>query len=177
MTVLNGSFTRRSGLSAFLAAAIAATAGLAHAGPSPHMYGGSFGLAGDQTARVNIASIDNPNILEGSTRLPPDPCMVELKVFDADGSVVVQTVPRSVRTGATLSHDVRFIDLRGTRAIDPANPNRAQLRVASYLARASGKSGCPSDTGALRLSVEVVDNATGGTVFMVPTDFFVPAVQ
>jgi len=162
------------------AGALTIAFGLAHAGPSPHMFGSSFGLAPDQTARLNVASVDNPDFRGDPSNLPPGPCMVQLKVFDAGGAAVVQSGPLRIAPGATLSHDLKYSDLIGVVAVDPKDGFRAQLRVASFVSRAAGASqnvaGCPSDPS-LKLSVEVFDDATGRTMFMVPTGSFVPAVQ
>ena len=164
----------RVNIAALGAGAAAFAFGVAHAGPSPHMFGALFGLAPEQTVRVNIWSIDNPNI----RGLPPGPCSVQLKIFGADGSVVVESELVRIAPGASFSHDLKYSDLRGGRfgfvAIDGL---RAQLRAASYLSSPTGQKGCPSDARMLKLSVEVFDDVSGRTAFMVPTDSFVPAVQ
>lgn len=165
------------------ASALAIVFGVAYAGPSPHMFGALFGLAAEQTVRVNIVSIDNPNIRGGESKLSPNPCMVQLKIFDADGSVVAQSESLKIFPGASFSHDLKFSDLKrtdaGLAAIDFTN--RAQLRAASYIVAPDGASakfaGCPSDKKALKLSVEVFDDASGRTTFMAPVDSFLPAVQ
>lgn len=163
-----------------LAAGAAALAfGVAHAGPTPHMFGALFGLAPEQTVRVSIASVDDPNI----RGLPPGPCSVQLKIFGGDGSVVVASDLVRIAPGASFSHDLKYSDLRGGRfgfvAVDPRDGFRAQLRAVSYLVSPHGRgaAGCPSDPKVLKLSIEVFDDASGRTAFMVPTDSFVPAVQ
>ena len=151
--------------------------GVAYAGPSPHMYGALFGLAPEQTVRVSIASVDDPNI----RGLPPGPCSVMLKIFGADGSVLVESGLVRVAPGASFSHDVRYGDLVSGRfgfvAVDPKDGLRAKLRASSYLSSPTGQKGCPSDSRTLKLSIEVFDDVSGRTGFMVPTDAFVPAVQ
>jgi hypothetical protein len=147
-------------------------AGLVVAGPSPHMYGGPFGLARDQTVRVSVASMDN--MKKASNMNKDSSCRFEVHVLDADGSVIVQTKPFGVKQGGSFSQDLRFGDL-GRGGIDPANPNRAQLRIASFASTADGRA-CPSDSS-VKMTVEVFDEPSGRTSFMVPTDSFLPAVQ
>jgi len=154
-----------------LAGALAA-AGLVVAGPSPHMYGGPFGLARDQTVRVSVASMDN--MKKASNMEKQSPCRFEVHVLDADGSVIVQTRPFALSPGSSFSQDLRFSEL-GRGGIDPTNPNRAQLRIASFASTADGRA-CPSDSSA-KMTVEVFDEASGRTSFMVPTDSFLPAIQ
>jgi len=168
------------------ASALAIAVGVAYAGPSPHMFGTLFGLAQDQTVRVSVVNVDNPDF-RSDIKYPPDPCMVQYKFFAADGSVAVQTEYLKILPGTSLSYDLKFADLK---IADPILINqkatsfgapRAQLRVATYLVTSGDFSqkavGCPSDYKYLKLSVEVFDDATGRTTFMVPTDSFLPAVQ
>lgn len=167
-----------------LAASILAIGfGIAYAGTQPHMFGTLFGLAQDQTVRVNLVSVDNPDFRGAA--LPPNPCMAQLKIFAGDGSVVVESKVQKVMPGASLSFDLKYSDL--LRADSPKvtsfaaidSTARAQLRVATYLVSPDDHkaAACPSDYKYLKLSVEVFDDATGRTTFMVPTDSFLPAVQ
>jgi hypothetical protein len=160
-----------------IAGAAAICFGMAYAGPTPHMYGALFGLAPEQTVRVSIASVDDPNI----RGLPPGPCSVQLKLFGADGAVLVDSGLVRVAPGASFSQDIRYSDLVSGRsgfvAVDPSDGLRAKLRAASYLSSPTGQKGCPSDSRSLKLSIEVFDDASGRTTFMVPTGSFVPAVQ
>jgi hypothetical protein len=169
------------------ASALAIAFGVAYAGPSPHMFGTLFGLAQDQTVRVSIVNVDNPDFRTETQKFPPDPCMVQYKFFDSAGSIVAQTEYAKILPGASLSFDLKFEDLKigdvilaSPKATSFGAP-RAQLRVATYLLSSGDFShkalGCPSDYKYLKLSVEVFDVASGKTTFMVPTDSFVPAVQ
>jgi len=155
-----------------MAGAAALCFGVAYAGPSPHMYGALFGLAPEQTVRVSIASVDDPNI----RGLPPGPCAVQVKLFGADGAVLADSGLVRVAPGASFSHDVSYSDLVSGRlgfvAVDPRDGLRAKLRATSYLSSPTGQKGCPSDSRMLKLSVEVFDDASGRTAFMVPTDSF-----
>ena len=155
-----------------IAGAAALSFGMAYASPTPHMYGALFGLAPEQTVRVSIASVDDPNI----RGLPPGPCSVMLKIFGADGSVLVESGLVRVAPGASFSHDLKYSDLVGGRlgfvAVDPADGLRAKLRAASYLSSPAGQKGCPSDSRMLKLSIEVFDDASGRTTFMVPTESY-----
>jgi hypothetical protein len=142
----------------------------------------SWGLAQNQTARLTVSNIgvENPTT-------PSDPCMAQLKVYGADGSVLVQSKEMKVAPGASAFQDLKFNDLVRTdataAATDGTTPSRFQLRAEMFLVkvensgRADHKAGCPSDSKLLNFSVEVFDNDSGRTSFSVPTDSFVPAVQ
>jgi hypothetical protein len=162
--------------------ALALACGLAYASPTPapHMFGSLFGVAPNQTVRSSVASVDNPDFHGGPSKLPPGPCMVQLKIFNADGSVIVQSEFQRIAPGGSFSHDLKYSDLARLVAVDPKDGFRAQLRVASFVSGPDGSSnrgGCPSDPSRFKLSVEVFDDVSGRTSFMVPTDAFVPAVQ
>jgi hypothetical protein len=163
------------------ASALSIAFGLAYAGAQPHMFGALFGLAPEQTVRVSVASIGNPGLRSDTQKLPAGPCNVQIKIFDADGSVVVQTEALKILPGTSFSHDLKFSDLKRTEvgfgSVDFSN--RAQLRAVSYVVPDPSikLSSCPSDQKALKLSVEVFDDASGKTTFMVPTESFLPAVQ
>ena len=166
-----------------VASALAAAFGFAYAaGPAPHLFGSLFGLAPAQTLRVSVSNLD---FKYDDHKLPPGPCMVQLKVFDADGSVVVQSEFLKILPGTSFSHDLKYSDLKrpGTNLAAVDFTNRAQLRVATYVGDSlsiKGESkveGCMGDIKMLKLSVEVFDDASGRTTFMVPVDSFLPAVQ
>jgi hypothetical protein len=146
-------------------------AGLVVAAPSPHMHGGPFGLARDQTVRVSVADINMEKQSPGINMQKESPCRIELQVLDAQGVVVAQSKPVGLRPGSSFSQDLRFSDL----ARGPLDSNRAQLRVVSFASTADGRA-CPSDNSA-KMTVEVFDEASGRTSFMVPTDSFLPAIQ
>ena len=57
------------------------------------------------------------------------------------------------------------------------NAKPRSLWQVDIAALGAGAAGCPSDPKVLKLSIEVFDDASGRTAFMVPTDSFVPAVQ
>ncbi|HSN21195.1 MAG TPA: hypothetical protein VLS49_10990 [Usitatibacter sp.] len=163
--------------------------GLAYAGAQPHMLGSLFGVAPDQTVVVNVTDIGNPDLRRG---LPPDPCMVQLKLFGADGSIVAQTGFLKIMPGASVSEEIKFDQLLLTspKSLNfDGNPsaNRMQVRVASYVIGGDSVitdgishkvTTCPaSQYKFLKLSTEVFDNTTGHTTFMVPADSALPAVQ
>lgn len=157
------------------------------------MLGGLFGVTSDQTVVVNVANVANVANLQSRDQklLPPDPCMVQLKLFGADGSVVAQTGFLKIMPGAAVSQQFKFDQLLTTdsKVFDFASigGNRMPVRVASYViggdsAITDGTSQkvttCPaSQFKYLKLSTEVFDNATGRTTFLVPADSALPAVQ
>lgn len=169
------------------ASALAVAFGIAYAGPSPHMFGTLFGLAQDQTVRVSVVSVDNPDYRVDTHKLPTSTCMMQYKLFDSAGKVVVESTFQKVLPGTALSYDHKFEELKigepiftEQKATDFVSPRKA-LRVATYLLASDDFSnkalGCPSDYKSLKLSVEVFDQGSGQTTFMVPTDSFLPAVQ
>lgn len=178
-----------------VASALAIAFGLAYAAsPSPHMIGSLFGLAPQQTVRVSIASNASPTIVSDTDTiklLPPDPCFVQFKIFDSTGAVAMQTDYLKIMPGTSFSRDLKFEDVAGGTILKAATlgatdfTNRVQLRVASYVSSADltgvkidhKASSCASDMKFLKLSVEVFDDASGKTTFMVPTDSLLPAVQ
>jgi hypothetical protein len=96
-----------------------------------------------------------------------------------------------MKPGTSFSHDLKYSDLKfgdsnpkatsfGAAAVDLTN--RVQLRVASYYKiDAAGvkveSPACAFGHKMLKLSVEVFDDASGKTSFIVPTDSLLPAVQ
>ena len=171
---------------------LAIAVGLAYAGAQPHMLGSLFGLAQDQSVVVNVTNIGNPDLVNGDQRgFPPDPCMVQLKLFGADGSVVAQSQFLKILPGTSASEEIKFdqVLLTGPKSLSfttGTGGSRAQVRVASYviggdsvLTEGSVKmTSCPaSQMKFLKLSTEVLDNATGHTTFLVPADSALPAVQ
>lgn len=171
------------------ASALAIAFGIAYAGPSPHMFGTLFGIAQDQTVRVSVASVDNPDYRADTNKISLSTCMVQYKLFDSAGKVVIESQFQKVLPGTALSFDHKFAELKtndpilfleGPKATKDYVPPKA-LRVATYLLASDDFShkalGCPSDYKSLKLSVQVFDDASGKTTFMVPTDSFLPAVQ
>ncbi len=170
--------------------AMAIAFGLAYAGAQPHMLGSLFGLAPDQTVRLSVSNIGNPGLRDG---LPPGPCLVQLKIFGADGSVVQQSEFLKIMPGASVSRDLKFEELlsRAPKSLNFGtidNTNRVQLRASSFIVgpdstaitdgTSSKVTDCPaSQFKFFKLSTEVFDNVTGRTTFMVPADSALPAVQ
>lgn len=162
--------------------------GLAYAGAQPHMLGSLFGVTPDQTVVVNVTDLGSPDVRGG---IPPGPCMVQLKLFGADGSVVAQTGFLKLLPGASVSQQFKFDQtfLTNSKVLDfSANGgNRVPVRVASYVIGGDSvitdgtslkTTACPaSQFKFLKLSTEVFDNATGRTTFLVPADSALPAVQ
>jgi hypothetical protein len=165
-----------------LACSAAALAfGLAYAGAQPHMLGNLFGVAQDQTVVLSVSDIGNPDLRNG---LPPDPCMVQIKLFGGDGSVLAQTQFLKILPGASVSEEIKFdqLGITSPKSLNFTTGNggsRTQVRVASYLIGADSvitegnvkMTTCPaSQFKFIKLSTEVVDNATGHTTFLVPAD-------
>lgn len=169
------------------ASALAIAFGIAYAGPSPHMFGTLFGIAQDQTVRVSVASVDSPDFRADTNKISLSTCMVQYKLFDSAGNVAFESQFQKVLPGTALFFDHKFADLKigdvfieGPKATNFVAPPKA-VRVATYLLASDDFShkalGCPSDYKYLKLSVQVFDDASGKTTFMVPTDSFLPAVQ
>ena len=176
---------------ATLAGSVLALAiGLAYAGAQPHMLGGLFGLAPDQTVRLSVTNIGNPNLRSG---VPPDPCTVQLKIFGADGSVIEQSEFLKIMPGTSVSRDLKYDELiaRAPKSLNFASidgTNRVQMRAESYVL-GPGTAGITDGTSNkvlpcsssqfkfFKLSTEVFDNVTGRTTFIVPADSALPAVQ
>lgn len=170
--------------------AAAIVVGLAYAGAQPHMLGGLFGVAADQTLVLSVSDIGNPDFRNG---FPPDPCMVQIKLFGADGSVLAQTQFLKILPGGSVSEEIKFdqsITTDGPKSLNfvpGGGGNRTQVRVASYVIGADSiiRDGVSqkvttcsaSQQKALKLSTEVFDNSTGHTTFIAPVDSALPAVQ
>ena len=181
-------FLSRFEIGTLAASATAIAFGLAYAGPSPHMIDSLFGIAPTESVRISVVSNDIPEIRGDDHKLAASPCYVQLKVFGSDGSIALQSDLLKIDAGAALSHDLKYEDLKigvikKSSAVD--FNNRVQVRVASYVSgdglldsKLGHKvAGCMQDYKLLKLSVEVFDNASGKTSFMVPTDSLLPAVQ
>ena len=171
---------------ATLAASAAAVAfGLAYA-DTPHMIGSLFGLAPTQAVRISVSSNDGPAIT-GNTIKGESNCFVQVKVFDGDGLVKVQTDFLKILPGAVFSADLKYEDFKGSdnpKLAATDFTNRVQLRVASYISSDPAGiklehkvGGCLQDVKMVKLGLEVFDTSSGKTTFIVPTDSLLPAVQ
>jgi hypothetical protein len=168
-----------------VASGLAVAFGLAYA-ETPHMFGSLFGLAPEQAVRISVSSYDSPAI-SGNTIKAESNCYVQLKAYDALGTVKMQSEFVKITAGASFSHDLKYEDLR---SID--NPklaatdftNRVQVRIASFISSDPAGikleqkvGGCLQEVKMVKLGLEVFDTNSGKTTFMVPTDSFLSAAQ
>jgi hypothetical protein len=114
----HASITRRG---VVLALAVSAGAGVAHAGPTPHMRSGLVGIARLQTAR--LSAVRYQPALRGEIAPEPVACTVILAFHHADGTPYLTRAGQPVRREVALMPDgAAALDLRASDVfID--NPN------------------------------------------------------
>jgi hypothetical protein len=146
--------TRQSTLKLIALAAIV-TIGAAWGGTSaspikevdPVAQFGMVGITAGQTARLNVFGKDDPG---------DDDDKVELSFVDADGNILSQKV-YDLKAGRSS-----FLDLRGSE-VPPRDSNRTQIRgVVRFVGTPDTRTYMWTPT------LEVFDNASGETRFLVP---------
>lgn len=120
--------------------------------PQPEPPGdlGLFGLASGQAAHVSVAYVG----LSSDSGLPPGPCNVQITLLNGDGAIVASR-RATVAPGETIA-----LDLVGA-ATPPGVRRRLLAKVTT-----DGR-----EQGFLASAVEVVDEATGKSAAMFPSDF------
>ena len=109
---------------------------------------GMFGITQGQTARLSVANLDSGEFV---------PCVrLELSFIDGDGKTLLQKV-YDVEHGKSA-----FLDLSGNQFV--GRGGRSQIRA---LVRFVGTPDTRDDPFFLP-SLEVIDNATGRTSFLIP---------
>lgn len=121
---------------------------------------GPFGVARGQTARINVANVDDPNIRP--SEFPPDPCRVTVGFTDATGAKI------AVRTFIVNWSTTKSFDFRLGAPPEPDRTERgarAELRAFVVGDAAPPDPDRPAPTCVA--TVEVFDSNTGQTtVFM-----------
>ena len=124
-----------------------------------------FGLTGivqDQTIRLNVDYIP-PDPCRGG--IPPDPCRVEMEFHDSQGNIIT---PRDSDFGfdvtTTLSPgQSTFLELNGNLV---STGNRVGVLPCIKVSCGSNN---PAVVGNVIPTVEVLDNSTGRTSYVVPS--------
>ncbi len=123
----------------------------------PFFHTGMFGITQNQTARLNVANLDDGSFV---------PCIrIELSFVDRDGNILSQKV-YEIDSGKSA-----FLDLRGSEIVG-RDSKRAQLRAVVRFV------GTPDTrTYMWTPTLEVIDNESGETRFVVPAVQKVQKVQ
>ena len=119
------------------------------------VFFGMFGLFMGQTARLNVVSIDNPD-------LRPGDCMVELSFLDGMGmthKMMTETLMRGHAAFLDLAYDDIPMGLRG----GTTSPLRVQLRA---MARAIDNPNTKRNKCMVVPTGEVYDNESMMTMFL-----------
>lgn len=158
-------FFRKKALSAGAAAAMLMSGVDAHAAdtvkltPDPARAFGAVGVTQWDGIRVSATDITGDGKLvaadgDGKSRS----CSVGFVLVDADGSVLKQTA-MTLGAGKTVSLEISGQEIRSRVSVDQARSARVMVRPVVLL---------PPDPCKVAPSVEVVDNATGRTLFALP---------
>ncbi len=118
---------------------------------------GSVGITQEQTARFNVV-----NTKKCVPSRPCTPAQVEFRFVKSDGNPVtnVDGYPIGSSTTTLADGQTASLDLRGSSV---AGAGRAQIR-----AEITSCTGCGTGKGTVLATLEIFDNATGKTAFVMP---------
>lgn len=151
-------------LSSLVLCAVASTASAFNPQPEPPGFG-MLGIISSQTARLNISFAAPPEPERGA--VPAGPCAgtIQLRFLDATGNVLAEKTVRlmaGISEALELTGDARGSEIGALGALDGV---RDHLRASvSWVEYPPG----PCRGGALLGDVEVYNNATGETSFVLP---------